>query len=75
MLTTYMQINVNVNQLHVTTKEHMYFQFVFVISQAGKERENTVGSGISNNADALPLFVTSSNVVTQNPFPSLYVSH
>jgi len=40
-----MQINVNVNQLHVTTKEHMYFQFVFVISQAGKERENTVGSG------------------------------
>ena len=45
MLTTYMQINVDVNQLHVTTKEHMYFQFVFVISQAGKERENTVGSG------------------------------
>ena len=43
MLTTYMQINVN--ELNATPEKRMYFQFVFVISQAGKERENTVGFG------------------------------
>jgi hypothetical protein len=40
MLTTYMQINVN--ELNTTPRKHMYFQSVVVISQAAKEKENTV---------------------------------
>jgi hypothetical protein len=38
-------MQINVNELNATPNKYMYFQFLSVILHAGKEKENTLGSG------------------------------